>query len=71
MANRSDSSNPLEHTSKIKEEIASLTDHLRDDIEKVEDPSAKALFEVSAEVLQGLQKAFTDYEKKNEEAWQN
>jgi hypothetical protein len=41
---------------------------LRDDVEKVDDPRARALFEVSAEVICGLQKAFTDYEKRNEEA---
>jgi hypothetical protein len=71
MAYKSDSSNPLEHTSKIKGDISSLTNHLREDIEKIDDPAAKALFEVSAEVLTGLQKAFTDFEKKNEKAWQN
>ena len=71
MAYESKSSNPLEHTSKIKQDISNLTNHLREDIEKMKDPAAKALFEVSAEVLTGLQKAFTDFEKKNEKAWQN
>jgi DNA-dependent RNA polymerase auxiliary subunit epsilon len=36
-----------------------------------DDPEARALFEVSAEVIDGLQKAFNDYEKKNESAWVN
>jgi hypothetical protein len=71
MAYESKSSNPLEHTSKVKQDISNLTNHLREDIEKMNDPAAKALFEVSAEVLTGLQKAFTDFEKKNEKAWQN
>jgi len=71
MAYKSESSNPLEHTSKVKKDISTLTKHLREDIEKMDDPAAKALFEVSAEVLTGLQKAFTDFEKKNEKAWQN
>lgn len=31
---------------------------------------ARALFETSAAVLTGLIKAFEDYEKKNEAAWQ-
>ena len=65
----STSSNPKEHTSNIKEEFGKLIDHLREDVEKVDDPQAKALFEVSAEVIGGLQKAFTDYERKNESAW--
>jgi hypothetical protein len=71
MAYNSNSSNPLEHTSKVKTDLSNLTAHLRQDIEKMDDPSAKALFEVSAEVLIGLQKAFTDFEKKNEKAWQS
>ena len=66
-----ESKNPLEHTSNIKEEFAKLSSHLRHDIEKIEEPQAKAMFEVSAEVIDGLQKAFTDYEQKNESAWQN
>ena len=61
--------NPLEHTSNVKKEFAMLREHLRSDIKKMDDPSAKALFEVSAEVITGLEKAFTDYEQKNEAAW--
>ncbi len=63
------SSNPKKHTTTIKEEFTKLSEHLRGDVEKVDDPKAKALFEVSAEVIDGLQKAFTDYEEKNEMAW--
>lgn len=62
-------SNPREHTANIKKEFRSLIDHLRRDVEKVDDPSAKALFETSAEVITGLERAFTDYEEKNEAAW--
>ena len=61
--------NPMEHTGNIKKEFRALIDHLRRDIEKIDDPSGKALFEVSAEVLMGLEKAFTDYEQKNEAGW--
>lgn len=66
---KSNSSNPLEHTANIKKELSKLSAHLREDVEKVGDPKAKALFEVSAEVIDGLEKAFNDYEKKNEPAW--
>jgi len=66
---RTDSSDPLAHTKNLKEQFQELIDHLREDVGKVDDAQAKALFEVSAEVLIGLQKAFTDYEKKNEPAW--
>ena len=36
---------------------------------KTDDPKARALFEVTAEVLDGLTKAFRDYEDKSEPAW--
>ena len=65
------SRNPLEHTANIKKEFITLSKHLREDVEKVDDPKAKALFEVSAEVIDGLQKAFNDFEKKNESAWKS
>jgi cytoplasmic iron level regulating protein YaaA (DUF328/UPF0246 family) len=68
---KSASKNPLEHTANIKKEFLKLSEHLREDVEKVDDPEARALFEVSAEVIDGLQKAFNDYEKKNESAWVN
>ena len=62
---------PLAHTANIKNEFKVLIDHLREDVTKVNDPAAKALFETSAEVLIGLDKAFSDYESKNEPAWKN
>ena len=46
-----------------------LIEHLREDVGKVTEPKAQALFETSAEVLTGLVKAFDDYEKKSEAAW--
>lgn len=47
----------------VENRFQELIDHLR------EEPRAKALFETSAEVLGGLEKAFHDYESKNEPAW--
>jgi molecular chaperone GrpE (heat shock protein) len=68
---KNSSADPREHTQNIKEEFKKLSDHLREDVEKIDDPKAKALFEVSAEVIDGLEKAFTDYETKNESAWKD
>jgi hypothetical protein len=62
--------NPVHHTQKIKARMRQLVDHLREDVGKVTEPKAQALFETSAEVLNGLVKAFDDYEKKSEAAWQ-
>jgi hypothetical protein len=65
----SSKNNPIHHTQKIKARMGQLMEHLREDVGKVTEPKAKALFETSAEVLTGLVKAFHDYEKKSEAAW--
>jgi uncharacterized membrane-anchored protein YhcB (DUF1043 family) len=57
------------HTQKMQKALQEIKDHLREDIEKVEEPQLKAMFETAAEVLGGLIKAFRDYEQKNESAW--
>jgi hypothetical protein len=63
------SSDAYVHTAHVKEKLGELIDHLREDVTKIENPQAKALFEVSAEVIEGLKKAFTDFEEKKESAW--
>lgn len=60
---------PLHHTRKMANRLKETMDHMRADIDKVDEPQFKAMFETSAEVLGGLVKAFEDYEKKNEAAW--
>ena len=60
---------PRHHTQKMKKRLNETIAHLREDIEKVDEPQIKAMFETSAEVLGGLVKAFSDYEQKNESAW--
>jgi hypothetical protein len=62
-------SDPREHTQKMQKRLKEIQDHLRADVEKVDEPQFKAMFETAAEVLGGLIKAFQDYEKKNESAW--
>ena len=53
----------------MQKALKDIKAHLREDIEKVDEPQLKAMFETSAEVLGGLIKAFRDYEQKNESAW--
>ena len=60
---------PRHHTPKMKQRLQETMDHLRQDIDKVDEPQLKAMFETAAEVLGGLKKAFSDYEQKNEKAW--
>ncbi len=62
-------SNPRHHTQNMQRRLREIMNHMREDIEKVDEPQFKAMFETSAEVLGGLVKAFQDYEKKNETAW--
>jgi hypothetical protein len=65
----SDENNPLHHTQNMQQRFQELIDHLRQDIDKVDEPQFKAMFETAAEVLAGLSKAFRDYEQKSEPAW--
>jgi hypothetical protein len=65
----SSKTNPIHHTQKIKARMRQLIEHLREDVGKVTEPKAQALFETSAEVLTGLVKAFDDYARKSEVAW--
>jgi hypothetical protein len=60
---------PAEHCENLKAELGDLIDHLRRDVERVNEPQFKALCETAAEVLGGLRKAFEHYGKKSEPAW--
>jgi hypothetical protein len=66
---RSGRGDPHQHVKKIADQLQQLIDHLRSDIEKIDEPRCKAMFETAAEVLIGVQKAFDDYETRNEPAW--
>jgi hypothetical protein len=61
--------NPRHHTQNMQRRLQEIIGHLRSEIDKVDEPQLKAMFETSAEVLSGLAKAFRDYEEKNESAW--
>ena len=63
------SKDPRAHTANVREEFRELIEHLRDDISKMDEPKAQALFETAAEVIGGLETAFKHYEEKSEEAW--
>jgi len=60
------SKDPLQHTANIKSMLHKVISHVREDVTKVDDPKAKALFEVTAEVLQGLVTAYEHYENRKE-----
>ncbi len=60
---------PRHHIRQQAERLHETVRHLREDVTKVQDPKAQALFETAAEVLSGLEKAFRDYEAGTERAW--
>lgn len=59
---------PREHTAHLRSMLAEVVQHARDDIGKVTEPKAQALFETTAEVCTGLLTAYQHYEQ-NEPAW--
>ena len=65
------STNPHEHTMHVKTAMRELITHLRQDIERVNEPRAQALFETTAEVLQGLLTAYEHYELGKEVAFRH
>jgi hypothetical protein len=62
-------SDPIRHTMQVRARLNDLAEHLRQDVTKIDEPRAMALFETAAEVLLGLAKAFDDYERGDERAW--
>jgi len=65
----SDSTDPREHAVRIREMLNGVAEHARKDIDKIDDPTAEALFETAAEVLMGLSKAFEHFEGRSEKAF--
>jgi uncharacterized protein YsxB (DUF464 family) len=56
---------PRHHTAKIK----GMLNDLHQDIGKVNEPLAQALFETTLEVLKSLMNAYNHYEQHSEKAW--
>lgn len=59
---------PRHHTAHLREMLEGVVNHAREDIGKISEPKAQALFETTAEVCTGLIKAFNDYDQR-EPAW--
>ena len=62
---------PRHHTIKIKGMLREAAEHAREDVKKVDDPRAQVLFETTAEVLQGLVRAYEDFETRSKPAWRD
>jgi len=57
-------------TAYARKSLHDLSDQFRHDIARMSEPRGQALFETAAEVLEGLIKAFADYDEGSEIAWQ-
>lgn len=66
---RVNSSNPEEHARYIEGLLSSLKEHCRSEVSLFPDAHGKALLETTADVLEGLEKAFRDFLCHKEEAW--
>ena len=60
--------NPREHAANIERMLTEVIEHVRRDIERVDDPKAQVLFETSAEVLIGLRMAYQHFQSRSEKA---
>ena len=60
---------PATHSSNIQQELEGLIRHVREDVERVNEPRFEALLETTAEVLGGLKTAYQHYSEKSERAW--
>ena len=70
-ASKTRESDPRHHTEKMRKRLQETIDHLRKDVERVDEPQFKAMFETAAEVLGGLITAFKHYDQRRESAWRD
>ena len=61
---------PRHHTIKLRDMLTDVVRHAREDVGKISEPKAQALFETTAEVCIGLATAYEHYERQEEPAWQ-
>lgn len=57
---------PVLHSRRIRELLLDVAEHARADVIEVQEPLAQALFETTAEALEGLARAYAHYEEGTE-----
>ncbi len=70
MKNSEETNDPNVHYRNIKEMLQKVAAHAREDVSRVNDPKAQALFETTAEVITGLIQAYDHAESRSEKAWE-
>jgi hypothetical protein len=56
-------------TEKMRHAFVGLQHQLRQDVDRLDEPHLKALFEESAEVLGALAQTFEDYQARRDSGW--
>ena len=64
-----DDNSPVHHVRKMEKSLGDISAHLRADAAKVDEPQMTAMFQTAAEVLDGLVRAFQQYEDKKAGTW--
>lgn len=59
---------PRHHTGKLHDMLTRVAEHAREDVGKISEPKAQALFETAAEVCPGPATAFEHYEQESQPA---
>jgi len=59
---------PKAHAANVERMLTEIIDHVRSDVDQVDEPKAQVLFETSAEVLIGLRTAYQHYQSGAEKA---
>jgi hypothetical protein len=70
MSSTQPASDPRQQVAQLRDMLTETARHARDDVGKLGEPRAQALFETTAEALEGLAKACRDYDAGKEPAWQ-
>ncbi len=60
-----------EHAAHIMSLLQEAKQECREDMQRVSDPKAQALFETTAEVVEGLCNALNHYQQGSEEIWRS
>ena len=63
-----ETSDPKAHAQNIQRMLTEVIEHVREDVDRVDEPKAQVLFETTAEVLIGLRTAYEHYESGAEKA---
>jgi hypothetical protein len=63
-----ETTDPKAHARNIQQMLTEVIKHVREDVDRVDEPKAQVLFETTAEILIGLRTAYEHFESGAEKA---